>query len=37
MFPFWLDLEISQLTEMLTSTIVAVASTIGWVFFSGRP
>ncbi len=37
MFPFWLDLELSQFSELIASSFVAVASTVSWLCFSGRP
>lgn len=37
MFPFWLDLDLLQLSELLTTSFVAVASTVSWLCFSGRP
>ncbi len=37
MFPFWMNLEITQLHEFLTTSFVAVASTVSWLCFAGRP
>jgi len=37
MLSFWLNLEMSQLAELVSSTLVALASTCGWLLLSGRP
>lgn len=37
MFPFWMNLEISQLQEFITTSFVAVTSTVCWLCLTGRP
>jgi hypothetical protein len=36
MFPFWMNVEISQLHEIMTTSFVAVASAISWLCLAGR-
>ena len=37
MFPFWMNVELSQLHEFMTTSFVAVASAVSWLFLAGRP
>jgi hypothetical protein len=32
----WLNLEVTQLAELLTTTLVAMVSTCSWLFLSAR-
>ncbi len=36
MFPFWMNIEVSQLHEFLTTSFVAVASVVSWLCLAGR-
>lgn len=36
MFVSWMNLEMAQLAELLTGSLVAVASTLSWLFLSAR-
>ena len=36
MFFSWMNLEAAQLVELLTTSVVAVASTCSWLFLSAR-
>ncbi len=36
MFSYWLNLEVTQLVELLTTSLVAMASTCSWLFLSAR-
>lgn len=36
MFFDWMNLEMAQLVELLTASLVAMASTCSWLFLSAR-
>ncbi len=36
MFFSWMNLEMAQLVELLTMSLVAMASTCSWLFLSAR-
>ena len=37
MFGYWLNVELTQFLELITTSLVAMASTASWLFLAGRP